>query len=82
MEIHQIPWPEGSRFTRIRIVDDGIPRDADVRVDLPEPRNGSAFVHVWHRNPEGQVPLSFVVETSEDGTNWIAESGAYGERAA
>ena len=82
MEIHAIPWPQGARFTRIALVEDGIPRDAIVRLVPPELPGGTAVLHVWHRTPGDWVPLAFEVQTSSDGTNWIVVNGPPQTRAA
>lgn len=71
MEIHAIRWPDGARYVRVAVVDDGIPRDAVVRV-LPPVRSGApAVLHARRRSSGGWWPLAFEVQVSSDGVSWI-----------
>lgn len=82
MESHMLPWPEDARFVRLRILDDGIPRDVEVRLLAPREPGGAATLFAWHRAPEPWTPLRYVVETSDDGTYWVAEGYRFDGRAA
>lgn len=82
MEIHAIRWPEGARYVRVAVVDDGIPRDAVVRVLRPVRSGAPAVLHVRHRSSGDWWPLAFDVQVSPDGVSWIAADGPPQRRVA
>jgi len=82
MEEHLVPWPDRARFTRLRFLEDGILRDAEVHLVPPTEPGAPAVLHVWHRAPEDAPPLTFTVEVSEDGKTWVDTSGSHESQAA
>ena len=70
MECHVIPWPEGARFARLRIIEDGIPRSAEAWFVPTTGSDAPGVLCVQHLASADVVPLDFVVEESPDGVSW------------